>query len=396
MSDFETSTFSEEDLEEILKKDLEETLKKKKGRPRQVPSIRGRHFFLTVPHFKGTLEQVLAGLAQHQSQWHYLRYAAVLQSHAQGDPHLHLYIAYPKLTYLKLNQFDYLGSHGKLERVRNYRAILMYMTKQSRPRANFNYIQEIMRKDFPRAVQILQSQGLSIRQIYRDYSTIVASKNWRGYLRFLQYTQQSKKFLDQKAKPGLCFIDQDLIRARLNDQQYTLFHSNPGFARIVQRINDIVRYGGYRPHKSLNLLISGAPNIGKSTLGLALARCVGTFTFPDDGWWQGYQSDVFSLILWNQFDLHRFAYPTLLKFLQGLRMDLPIKGSHVTRCDNPLIFMTSNLTLQQHICRRFASQDNRAFARANLSARIQCIDMGSTPLFLLLKLLGSTQHLSPT
>ena len=362
------------------------------GRPKETESLKGRHFFLTVPHFGGTLDGVIEALKTHQPSWEYLRYAAVKETHtkdAEKATHLHLYVGFPKQCHVKLDRFDYLGKHGKLQRVRDYSSVLKYMTKQHKPKANFDYIEDIMRKDFPRAVEILLSQGLHIRQIYRTYSSIVASKNWSGYLRYLTYQKESEKFRIQLEKPGIRMITPELIKARLSDQEYNLFYSTDIYQRIVNLINDTVRYGSTRPHKAKALFLTGAPNTGKTTLGLALQQRMGTFTFPDDGWWQGYQSDVFKLIIWNEFDLRRFQYPTLLKFLQGLRMDLPIKGSHVTRSDNPLILLTSNMTLEELICKRFSSQQNRAKSRANLAVRIDEINIGQTPIFILIKLLVS-------
>ena len=365
---------------------------KKSGRPKEIPSLKGRHFFLTVPHFIGTLQGVLESLKNHQPKWQYLRYALVKETHtknANSSTHLHLYVRFPNQCWVKLDRFDYLGKHGKLERVRDYTAILKYMIKENRPISNFDYISDIMRKDFPRAIEILLSQGLKIREIYQEYSSIVASKNWSGYLRFLTFQKDSEKFQIQSRKSGIRLITPELIKARLSDKEYSQYQSNPIFERIVNLINDIVTYGSHRPHKSKALFLTGAPNTGKTTLGLALQAKMATFTFPDDGWWQGYQSDLFKIIIWNEFDLRRFVYPTLLKFLQGLRMDLPIKGSHITRNDNPLIFLTSNLTLDQLICKRFSSQQNRAKSRANLAARIDEINIGDTPIFMILKLLVS-------
>ena len=107
-----------------------------KGRPKEVPSLRGRHFFLTVPHFGGTLSGVLEAFKMYQPEWQYLRYATVLETHTKDvdkGAHLHLYVGFPKECRVKLDRFDYLGKHGKLERVRNYASVLKYMTKENRP-----------------------------------------------------------------------------------------------------------------------------------------------------------------------------------------------------------------------------------------------------------------------
>ena len=230
------------------------------GRPKGMASLKGRHYFLTVPHFEGTSDGVIDAIKTHQPEWQYLRYAVVMETHTKDEDkgtHLHLYVGFPKQCYIKLDRFDYLGKHGKLERVRDYRSVLKYMTKEHKPRANFDYIEEIMRKDFPRAVEILLSQGLHIRQIYRTYSSIVASKNWSGYLRYLQYTKDSQKFQVELKKRGIRMITSELIKARLSDQEVTLFYSSPLYQRIVDKVNDIVVYGCHRPFKAHALYLVG-------------------------------------------------------------------------------------------------------------------------------------------
>ena len=369
------------------------------GRPKEGPSLKGRHFFLTVPHFESAgagaqtaQDLILRRLKANQPQWQYLRWALVLETHtkdADKGTHLHLYVGFPRRCRVKLDRFDYLGKHGKLQTVRSYSSVLKYMTKEARPRANFDYVEDIMQKDFPRAVDILLGQGWTMREIYKQYRNTVANKNWQGYLRFSHYLHESAKIQAEIDKLGIRMITPELIKARLSDQQYAEYHSKDIYSRIVDLINDTVRYGCNRPHKAKALLLVGQPNTGKTTLGRALQRRMATFTFPDDGWWQGYQSDVFKVIIWNELNLRRFPYPTLLKFLQGLRMDLPIKGSHVTRSDNPLILLTSNLTLEQHICKRFSSQQDRAYSRANLAVRIHQVNIGCNPIFFLEKLLVS-------
>ena len=202
---------------------------KKMSRPSEMKSLKGRHFFLTVPHFEDSLDSVLDALKTHQLEWEYLKYAMVMETHTKDvdkATHLHLYVRFPKQLRVKLDRFDYLGKHGKLERVRDYASVLKYMTKENRPKANFDYIEDIMRKDFPRAVEILLSQGLHIRQIYRIYSSIVVSKNWSGYLRYLSFQKESEKIRLQLDKPGLRMITPELIRARLSDQEYALYYSS--------------------------------------------------------------------------------------------------------------------------------------------------------------------------
>jgi len=380
--------FTEENEADFLKFLGKITGKTKVGRPKETPSIEGRNFFLTVPHFSGTLDMVIEALKMHQPNWDYLKYAMVKQTHKDEDKgtHLHLYLSYPKKLHVKLDRFDYLGKHGKLERVRNYRSVLNYMTKEARPRSNFDYIEQIMRKDFGRAVDILLQQGWSIREVYKKYSSIVVSKNWQGYLRFKIYSIESDRIQAQLDKPGLQMITPELIKARLSTEELKLYYSSPLYQKIIDLINDIVVYGSNRPHKSKILLLTGPPNMGKTTFVLFLAKMVGTYLFPDDGWFAGYESNVFKLIQWEQFDLTRMRYPNLLKFLQGLPMNLPVKGAHVYRADNPLIITTSNLRLDDHICARFSSQENREHSRANLAARIEEIVINE-PIFFLTKLL---------
>ena len=95
------------------------------------------------------------------------------------------------------------------------------------------------------------------------------------------------------------------------------------------------------------------------------------------------------MILWNQAKLTSYPYDTILKLLQGSHMDLPNKGSVSRKVDNPLIVMTSNLTLQQMIKQKFGyNQNYMAMAQANLSVRVQNVIVpNGYDLFLLQKLL---------
>lgn len=87
-----------------------------KGRPKETPSLKGRHFFLTIPHFATALDSVVQALKENEPQWGGFRYAIVRETHKDGDedPHIHLYIGFPKVCRVRFDRFDYLGKHGDL------------------------------------------------------------------------------------------------------------------------------------------------------------------------------------------------------------------------------------------------------------------------------------------
>ena len=108
-------------------------------------------------------------------------------------------------------------------------------------------------------------------------------------------------------------------------------------------------------------------------------------------WWPNYKPQVYKLIFWNEAKLTTYSYDTILKVLEGSKVDLPYKGGSVLKYDNPLVIMTSNMTIQQMIQQKFSYDSKlRAMARQNLSVRVQKVIVPkSFNLFLLQKLLIS-------
>ena len=79
-----------------------------------------------------------------------------------------------------------------------------------------------------------------------------------------------------------------------------------------------------------------------------------------------------------QTDISRFKHKQIL---------IPMRWNACKKYDNPLVIMTSNLTLDQHIAKRYAdSPDLYTVASQNLGARITNVSV-STPLFFMQKLL---------
>ena len=203
--------------------------------------------------------------------------------------------------------------------------------------------------------------------------------------------------LQLKNRSGFRFIDFDLINQQLNDSQKKLFYSWDGYQIIVNYLNQIVTLGYKRPLKTMNLLITGGKSIGKTSLFQSdlneTHNCVERYTsvYPmgTRDWWPKYRSEVYKLIYWNQAKLTSYQYDTILKVLEGSKVDLPYKGGSTLKYDNPLIIMTSNMTLQQMIQHKFHySKRYQDLARDNLSVRIQNVIVPKGyDLFILQKLL---------
>ena len=144
------------------------------------------------------------------------------------------------------------------------------------------------------------------------------------------------------------------------------------------------------PSKTPHLLIVGDASIGKS----ALVDHRPTLQYPYPGlmyyhacyhlsigqkYFPPYRSFDYRMVRWNQFTIDSDMFPKkgynrLLDYLEGAPSALPQKGRPpVQRQDNPKHILTSNRTLEQHICKTFNSQQSRAMSRMNLGTRVDCV-----------------------
>ena len=375
------------------------------------PRLTGRYFRLVVPDLRQyTSPQALLRLKGDtlnlllDRQGQALQYYKVaVQTHpTTGVPHLDILLLYRRSVQKSLNRFDYLVKHGDLTRYRRLnQAILSYGDKQDpNPLTNM-----------PRAVslvlrakeveldpyQVLRTQMLRDPFHFDALGWIRANNldgafsrtNWSKAISLVRHMQQAECNRILHDKPGFGLIDRDLILRVLTDRQYRIYTRNCTiFSKIVQKLNEIVRYGCHRPFKTRQLLLVSPPDCGKTSLALRVKRFVSVYHMGVRNWFPAYRSDVYRMILWDEFNLRAMPYPDLLKFLQGLQMDLQYKGGSTLRTDNQLILMTSNLTLTEHIQSRFRAPESRAHAQANLRARIeQVILPPGVDLFLLQKLI---------
>jgi len=237
----------------------------------------------------------------------------------------------------------------------------------------------------------------NLEQYVRSHDLAQYIKSWSSIKNKLKDMQVAAANLKLKNRPGFRYIDRNLIQSRLFPSQLAIFDSWTGYQTIVNYLNQMVLFKGNRQQKSLNLLITGPPNCGKSALvwqrnppsdRCSILQHCSVYPIGMQHWFPKYQSDVYHMIYWNQMKLTSYSYDTILKLLDGSPLDLPNKGSVSRKIDNPLIIMTSNLTLEQMIVQKFNyNYQYQQLARKNLSVRVQNVIVpNGYDLFLLQKL----------
>ena len=337
-------------------------------------------------------------------------YTIAVERHANGVPHLDILLSYDRSIQRQLVDYDYLFKHGNITTYRKLNAaIIDYGKKEDKaPLSNFpeDSKQVLEFQDFKSdtyrylELQMLQNPlHFNLQQYVRRNDLFKDISNWSSIKAKLKDSQVAAANLSLKQKPGFQLITQELIHQKLNAVQKAAYYGVwDGYRRVVHYLNQMILQKGCRQMKTLNLLITGAPSIGKTSLfhnpnHRSDRSCVQDFCsiFPMgmSQWFPKYQSYVYHMILWNQAKLTSYSYDTVLKLLEGSHMDLPNKGSVSRKVDNPLVVMTSNMTLQQMIVQKFPhSKSFQDMARKNLAVRIQNVIVpDDLDLFLLQKLL---------
>ncbi len=332
------------------------------------------------------------------------------QKYDSGQPHFHVILVYPRRKQIKEQRaFDYKEIHPNIQSMRNMKAALQYVHKQdSNPITNMNVSQQIFVARAQKSstlYQLLEQQMLKdpfnfdvddfcqsrgiFKQIYKA--------NYIKAINLLKRAQFAQTRAKLRQKPGIKFITHSLISQNLNKEELEQFYSHPCYQKIINHINQIHQYPNRNvatmaPSKTPHLLIVGNSSIGKSAL--VDHRPSPEFPFPGlmhyyscyhmsigQKFFPPYRSFDYRMVRWNEFTIDSDLFPKkdysrLLDYLEGAPSALPQKGHPpVQRQDNPKHILTSNRTLQQHICKTFNSQQSRRLASSNLGTRIQCVQI---------------------
>ena len=384
-------------------------------------SLKSKCFFLTYKGIsdsgqkitKETLANYLLEMNPRDYKIKPEKYLICQQMYDSGEPHFHVILVYSKRKQIaSQNFYDYLGIHPNIQTMRNMKAALEYVYKEDpSPYTNMDIVQErrvARAKDSSSLYQFLQEEMKKDPFNFDPISYCVAHNldkeiykaNYSKALTLLKKVQQAQCNRLLSTKPGYKYIDRALIQQKLTPDQLKTYDSWPGYQTIVDYLNQVPRYRFRRPAKTMNLLITGPKSTGKSALVWQtyieppfnpLNAHISVYPMGMKDWFPEYKSEVYDLIYWNQAKLTSYSYDTILQLLDGSPVMLPAKGGGHKKVDNPLVFMTSNMTLDQMIHQKFKYDlSYKQMAKKNLRVRIQnvIIPDGLT-LFLLQKLLLS-------
>ena len=333
-------------------------------------------------------------------------YLVAVERHpGSGCPHLDIVLTYSKKIFNTPGRYDYLIKHGDLTKYRTLNsAILEYGQKQDPeplgPLSTDSAVWTAVMKSRVKSdlYEMMKQAMLSLpdpgrfnphQWLHNKNLDIVAVKtNVYKVIRMVRDQQIRACNSILASKPGIRMITDQMIKSHLTPAEVAKYHSWAGYSTIITYLNQIPTFGYNRPHKTRNLLIVGRPNTGKTALALQIQKHTAVYYKDVSNWFPSYRPEVYKMVLWNEFSIKGLAYPKLLNYLEGTKMDLEYKGGSVLKTDNQLVYMTSNLTLWRHVSSRFRDPEDRQTAMSNLRARIcEVIIPDNLDLFLLLKLI---------
>ena len=406
-----------------MKKKTRTNSKPKKGFKGEQPSenafrLQSKTYFLTFKGISDSGEKVtkkdLANFLLNQNKNDRTlrpeKYLICEETYDSGEPHFHAILVYPMRKNINSpDYFDYLGIHPNIQTMRNMKAALEYVYKEDpSPLSNMDILQQrrIARaKDSSSLYQLLEDQmkkdpfNFEVFKycVDNNLSKQVYKASYSKAVHLIGKIQEAycNKLLFQK--PGFKFISRLHIQNILSPSELIIFDSWNGYQTIIDHLNQIPQYRFRRPAKTMNLLITGPKSIGKSALVWQtymephlnpLNSYVSVYPMGMKDWFPHYKSQIYDVIYWNEAKLTSYAYDTILQLLDGSPVMLPSKGGGHKKIDNPLVIMTSNMTLDEMIKQKFHyNKQYQQMSKQNLSVRITNVVVpDGYDLFLLQKL----------
>ena len=343
---------------------------------------------------KETLANYLLNQNKNDIKLKPIKYLICQEMYDSGEPHFHAILIYPKRKEITTqNYYDFLGIHPNIQTMRNMKAALEYVYKEdNHPVTNMDILQErkvARAKDSSSLYELLEEEMMKDPYNFEVFKYCLDNNitkeiykaNYTKAVTLVQKIQQvyCNKLLFEKT--GFKPITRTLIEEILLPSELDTYDSWSGYQTIVNYINIMNTERGQRQEKSMNLLITGAPSTGKSALfwqrnplpgRASVVTHLPLYPMGMKDWFPNYESDVYAGIYWNEAKLTSYPYDVILQVLDGSPVMLPAKGGGHKKVDNPLVIMTSNMTLGEMIKQKFHyNKEYLKMAKENLSVRIE-------------------------
>ena len=286
-------------------------------------------------------------------------YSIAIESHADGNPHLDMLLIFEKQVAIQPTELDFLcQKHGDLTRYRNLnQAILDYSSKEDTPLTNLQNVQYILNEQSIKKCPVT----FLMRQVDRDpfrfdfleycfknnhFTTI---ERWSYVKNKIRDYQQIVTNNTLKCKPGIRFIDDDLIQSTLSTSQLETYFSHPFYSTIINYLNQINSHAWDRPTHSKQLYIRGRSRIGKTSLIQTIQKSTGVYPVGTINWFPEFRNQTYRLMFWDQAKLNMMSFNQLLMLMDGRPFHLPFKGGSTPKRDNQLWIMCSNESLESQM-----------------------------------------------
>ena len=311
--------------------------------------LSAKKFFLTFPGFPPNFSLTVSDVEQvivNKLEDKLLSLLVSKELHKDGSVHFHILFAYKKkISITSPDHWNWIfGKPGHYQTVRNIKHAYSYVTKDLNfsewgeplvKRTSQQTRMRIIRSIFDRHTRpalLLENASDDLHlTIYQD-----ASKPDLYFQRVQTYRHYQKLL----QRPKFVRFDLEAVLAFLKTHRSSPhYHYLKRTLPILQLINRCFT----RFYKAPNILLwSHKPNLGKSALCNLLSKHFASYSWPQDHWYEHYDSHVFDFIFWDEFSLRGQNEEFLKLLFAGASLQLPVKGSHNLKEDNPLIIATAN------------------------------------------------------
>lgn len=312
---------------------------KNKEKPKKTASAKGlrlqaKSFFLTFPQCSTPKNIALENLKKLLGS-NLLGASVALEHHADGQPHLHLAVfLLDQLRTRDVNYFDcVVGKHGNYQAIRSVRAVLDYVSKADKEVLTYGTLpiqMSALRQSKSTIVAEMIRSGSSVTSIIKAHpgyslQNLMKIRTFQSYCTELEAKESLLSLPLPIRPPEEANTDQLSIIGWLNTNLFTA-----------------------RKFKQRQLYLYGITDSGKTSLVMNLMRALSIYWIPNgEDFYDLYEDNKYDLAVIDEFKGDQKKIQWLNLFLQGLPMNLRVKGGQVMKKQNIPTIILSNFSPQE-------------------------------------------------